>query len=100
MSEPEWVVTWRKRLDDLRTQLATAVGPDEKFAIRIRITEAEAELANWTPPAEAEPTQAPTRLGRGAPTLFGRDDVLARFDSAWTDPQIKLMTIVAWGEGR
>jgi tetratricopeptide (TPR) repeat protein len=97
VSEPEWVVTWRKRLDDLRTQLATAVGPDEKFAIRIRIAEAETGLAKWTLPAEAEPKQAPTRLGRGAPTLFGRDDVLARFDSAWTDPQIKLMTIVAWG---
>ncbi len=55
-------------------------------------------VPQWTqPPAEAEPKVAPTRLGHGAPTLFGRDDELAQLESAWADPQTKLMTIVAWG---
>jgi hypothetical protein len=97
VSEPEWVIVWGKRLDDLRTELATAVGPDEKIAIRARIAEAEAMLAKWPPPAEAGPRQAPTRLPPGAPTLFGRKDELAQLETAWTDPRTKLITIVAWG---
>jgi hypothetical protein len=97
VSEPEWVVTWRKRLDDLLTLLASAVGPDEKLTIRNRIAEAEATLAKYQPPEPPPPKVAPTRLPPGAPTLFGRKDELDQLETAWTDPRTKLITIVAWG---
>ncbi len=40
---------------------------------------------------------APTRLRHAAATLFGRDDELARLGAAWTDPEIRVVTLVAWG---
>ncbi len=40
---------------------------------------------------------APTRLTHAAATLFGRDDELARLDAAWDDPDVHVITLVAWG---
>jgi hypothetical protein len=38
------LAAWQRRLEFLLTEHATAVGPDEKFAIRQRIEEAEAMI--------------------------------------------------------
>jgi tetratricopeptide (TPR) repeat protein len=40
---------------------------------------------------------APTRLPQTTDQVFGRETELAALDSAWADPKIHLLTLVAWG---
>jgi len=39
----------------------------------------------------------PTRLRRAADHLFGRETELAALDAAWANPEVHVVTLVAWG---
>jgi tetratricopeptide (TPR) repeat protein len=98
MSEPEWVRVLHEKLDDLRVQEVLAVDPDLKFKLKKSIEEAEGKLAAWAAsPVPPLPRVAPTRLGQGAPVLFGRETTLADLDQLWDTNVANVVTVVAWG---
>ena len=43
------------------------------------------------------PKVAPSRLTHVTEVLFGREAELAKLDAAWADPNVRVVTFVAWG---
>ena len=59
-------------------------------------------IAPHMAPSDAVPTDQPRRIAvsklqHATARLVGRDDKLADLDAAWTHPEVRVVTLVAWG---
>ena len=89
---------WKGKLVYFQVEEATTADPEQKFRLKRLIADAEANIERLE--VDAQTTSggvAPTRLHHTAQKLFGRNGELARFDAAWHNPEIHVVTLVAWG---
>ena len=100
-------VNWLARMQ-LRPQDARPLSAGTEHQIDADLTAIAEEVADIIRRAEREATpEGYLRLGpekislaklpTTSPDLFGRESELALLDEAWEDPQIRAVSIVAWG---
>jgi len=89
---------WEEKLGDLLAAEALAVDETAKFKIKKDIAEAREKIAELgRVRLDPAPRIAPSRLTHVAAELIGREAELERLETAWQDPKIHVLTLVAWG---
>src|SRR6185295_7013289 len=84
-----------KLCDALLDQAGVEPGPLGTLPVRPRRT--GAPIVFGTEPRQSTGRVAPTRLTHVAEQIFGRETERAMLDAAWDDPNVHVVTFVAWG---
>ncbi|MEM6838763.1 MAG: ATP-binding protein [Cyanobacteria bacterium P01_C01_bin.120] len=103
MTDSQALQRWQRKLAYLQEEEAIESDAAQKFELRQQIEECEAKIAELSKPVTSQGTQSSgpivsiAHLPPAVSHFVGRGQELKRLNQAWDDPDIPLISLVAFG---